>query len=361
MARISEESKQRVRDATDLVDLASTYTELRRSGEDRMVGRCPLHDDRTPSFTISRSKQLFHCFGCDAGGDALTLVQLKEGLDFPEALEFLARRAGIEVIRVGEVNSVDDHSRRRARELELLDRAAEFYVAHLQALRSVDAARAADYLAARGLSGEVCRQFRVGYAPNNPTALLRAAQASGFSTRELRDVGLLVSPGRGGQLQDRFRGRLTFPICDMQGRVLGFGARKLHGQGGPKYLNSPASTIFRKGDLLFGAHRARTAAAKAGVVIVVEGYTDVLAMHQGGLPNTVALMGTSINEHQIAVLKRLAPALKVMLDGDDAGHKAARRVVAVAQQAGLGIRVATLPAGCDPAALFAWPRNAARE
>lgn len=362
MARVSEESKQRVRDATDLVDLASTYTDLRRSGSDRMVGRCPLHDDRTPSFTITPSKQLFHCFGCAAGGDALSLVQLKEGLDFAGALEFLAHRAGIGLIRVGESNPVHAHTRRRARELEPLDRAAEFYAAHLQSPRSPEAAHAADYLAGRGLLEDVCRRFKVGYAPNDTTALLRAAQAAGFSACELRKVGLVTGPRRGGPLQDRFRGRLTFPVCDLRGRVLGFGARKLSGQRGPKYINSSTSAIFSKGHLLFGTHLARGAATQAGVVILVEGYVDALAMHQAGLRNTVALMGTAITEHQIALLSRLAPTLLLMLDGDPSGQQAASRAGSLAHSAGMTARIATLPSDTDPAALVQhYGASAARE
>ena len=352
MGRFTEDSKQRVRDATDLVELAGSYTELRRAGNDRMVGLCPLHDERTPSFTVSPSKQLFKCFGCDAGGDVLSLVQLKEGLDFPAALEFLARRAGIELQREDEDPGVAARRARRARELVPLDRAAAFYAAHLRRPRSPEAVQAAEYLASRGINEATREKFAIGFAPPEKAALLRSAQSAGFSTKELSDVGLVSRPRGGGPLQDRFRGRLMFPVCDMRGRVLGFGARKLGTARGPKYVNSPSGAIYCKSELLYGAHHARAIAAKTGIVIVVEGYIDALAMHQAGIVNTVALMGTSITEQQIARLKQLAPTVVLMLDGDDAGAAAILRAGVLARPLGLEVLVATLPADTDPADLL---------
>ncbi|MCA1701081.1 MAG: toprim domain-containing protein, partial [Actinobacteria bacterium] len=254
MGHFTDESKQRVRDATDLVELAGQYTD-----------------------------------------------------------------AGIELQREDEDPAVQARRARRARELVALDRAAAFYAAHLRSPRSAEAAQAVEYLASRGISDAIREQFAVGFAPREKAALLSAAQAAGFSAKELAEVGLVSRPRGGGPLQDRFRGRLMFPVCDMQGRVLGFGARKLGSGRGPKYVNSPASPIYRKSDLLYAAHHARAAAAKAGVVIVVEGYTDALAMHQAGILNTVALMGTAVTDKQVAALKRLAPTVVLMLDGDDAG------------------------------------------
>nr|MDQ3676729.1 DNA primase [Actinomycetota bacterium] len=351
MARFTEESKQRVRDATDLVELARRYTELRRAGNDRMSGRCPLHDERTPSFTITPSKQLFKCFGCDAGGDALTLIQRKEGLDFPAALEFLARRAGIELEREDENPEVAARRKHRARQLELLERAAAFHAAHLRFPRSPEAVRAAEYLASRGLREPILEQFALGFAPDAKNALLSAAQEAGFTVKEIAEAGLASAPRRGGAAQDRFRGRLMFPVSDMHGRIVGFGARKLPEARGPKYVNSPANSIYRKSELLYGAHHARAAAAKSGVVIVVEGYTDALAMHQAGIVNTVALMGTAVTEGQIATLKRLAPTVVLLLDGDDSGADAILRAGALARPSGLEVLVAALPAGSDPAAV----------
>ena len=351
LGRFTEDSKQRVRDATDLVELARAYTELRRAGNDRMVGRCPLHDERTPSFNITPSKQLFKCFGCDAGGDALSLVQLKEGLNFPAALEFLARRAGIELQREDDGPTVQAWRARRARQLVPLDRAAAFYAAHLRSPRSPQAAQAAEYLTSRGIDDATRDRFAVGFAPAEKTALVGASRAAGFSEKELKDVGLVRRSRTGSPWQDRFRGRLMFPVCDLQARVLGFGARKLNSQRGPKYVNSPAGAIFDKSELLYGAHLARAATAKAGLVVVVEGYIDALAMHQAGVSNAVAVMGTAVTERQIAMLKRLAPTAVLMLDGDDAGSQAIMRAGALAEHAGLEVLVAPLRAGADPATL----------
>ena len=351
VARFTEESKRQVLEATDLVELAGEYTELRRSGTDRWTGRCPLHDDRTPSFTVAPSKQLFKCFGCDVGGDVLTLVQRKEALDFPAALELLARRAGIELEREDDDPEAQARRRRRARQHELLERAAAFYAAHLRRPKSAQAERAAEYLASRGLREPILEQFGVGFAPHTKTALLPAAQKAGFTAKEISEAGLATASRRGGSPHDRFRGRIMFPVSDIRGRIVGFGARTLPEARGPKYVNSPASVIYRKSELLYGAHHARAAAAKAGVVIVVEGYTDAVAMHQAGILNTVALMGTAVSEQQIAALKRLARTVVLLLDGDDAGAEAILRAGAAAQHAGLEILVSTLAPDTDPAVL----------
>ena len=351
MARLPDDFVRHVRGATDIVALAGRYTALRRSGADRFVGRCPLHEDRTPSFTISTSKQLFKCFGCDAGGDAVTFVELVEGLDFRAAVERLASDAGIAVPRAEAPSVGSSREAGRAREPQPLDRAAAFYEAHLWSTCSTDAAAAVAYLAERRISEATCRRFMVGLAPRDGASLLRAATAAGFSAHELRDVGL-VARRRNGSPQDRFRGRLMLPICDLDGRVLGFGARRLDRSRGPKYVNSPASAIFAKRELLFGTHRARSPAASDGLLIVVEGYFDLLALHEVGISNAVALMGTAISEHQIALMKRLAPKIALMLDGDDAGHEAAARAGALAQEQKLETRVVALPRGTDPAALL---------
>ena len=279
-------------------------------------------------------------------------VQRKEGLDFPAALEFLARRAGIELQREDEDPDVAARRARRARELVPLDRAAAFYAAHLRTPRSPEAARAAEYLTSRGINEATREHFAVGFAPVGRDPLLRSATSAGFSTKELSEVGLVSRPRGGGPLQDRFRGRLMFPVCDMRGRVLGFGARKLGTARGPKYVNSPSGAIYCKSELLYGAHHARAIAAKTGVVVVVEGYIDALAMHRAGIVNTVGLMGTSIAEHQIARLKQLAPTVVLMLDGDDAGAAAILRAGILARPLGLAVLVATLPADTDPADLL---------
>ena len=351
MPRYTEESRQRVREATDMADLVGQYTELRRSGAGRMTGRCPFHEERTPSLSVDVDRQLFHCFGCNAGGDLFDFVARCEGLDFPAALALLARRAGVEIACEDDSPEAAARRRGRTRQLEALQRAAVFYARHLTRPASRQARDAVEYLRGRGLLERVCARFQIGYAPPGHETLRAASHRAGFTDEELQCAGLLRL-ARGGQTPiDRFSGRLMFPVGDQQGRVVGFGARKTGSGRGPKYVNSPASALYRKARLLYGSHHARAHATRAGAVIAVEGYTDVLALHQAGLCNTVGLMGTAVTEHHVAALRRLAPVAVVAFDGDDAGGDAVVRAGAVARDAGLELRVAVLPAGSDPAEL----------
>jgi DNA primase len=347
--RYTDESRERVRDAIDMVELVGARTELRRAGVNRYEGLCPFHEERTPSFGIDPGQKLFYCFGCGEGGDAFKFVQLTEGLDFRGALEHLAGRYGIELEAVEEDPAAAERRRARERLLELLERTAAFYVRFLW--DSAEAAPARRYLLERGLEEAVLREFRVGYAPSAFDTLLRAVRQAGFSNRELFDAGLAVRSKGQGMLYDRFRRRVMFPLCDARGRVLGFGARALGADQKPKYLNSSDNAVYHKGRHLFGADVARAHAAKAGSVVVAEGYTDVIAMHQAGLRNTVGLMGTALTEDQVGELARLAPTVQLALDADSAGQQAMLRAARVAAGRRLELRVVPLPAGSDPADL----------
>ena len=351
MTRYTDDSKERVRDAVEMVDLVGTRTELRRAGVNRYEGLCPFHDERTPSFGIDPAQKLFYCFGCGEGGDAFKFVQLTEGLDFKGALEYLADRYGVKLEPVEEDPATAERRRERERLLELLERTATFYVRYLW--DSGEAAPAREYLASRGLDEAVLREFRVGYAPSAYDTLLRSVRKAGFSNREVYDAGLAQRAKGEGMLYDRFRRRIMFPLCDMRGRVLGFGARALGADQKPKYLNSAEGIVYHKGRNLFGADIARAAATKAGSVIVAEGYTDVIAMHQAGLRNTVGLMGTALTEEQVGELSRLAPQIQLALDADGAGQEAMLRAARVAAGRRLELRVVPLPAGTDPADLVA--------
>ena len=351
MTRYTDDSKERVRDAVEMVDLVGTRTELRRAGVNRYEGLCPFHDERTPSFGIDPAQKLFYCFGCGEGGDAFKFVQLTEGLDFKGALEYLADRYGVKLEPVEEDPATAERRRERERLLELLERTATFYVRYLW--DSGEAAPAREYLASRGLDEAVLREFRVGYAPSAYDTLLRSVRKAGFSNREVYDAGLAQRAKGEGMLYDRFRRRIMFPLCDMRGRVLGFGARALGADQKPKYLNSAEGIVYHKGRNLFGADIARAAATKAGSVIVAEGYTDVIAMHQAGLRNTVGLMGTALTEEQVGELSRLAPRIQLALDADGAGQEAMLRAARVAAGRRLELRVVPLPAGTDPADLVA--------
>jgi DNA primase len=348
MARYSPESKERVRDAVDFVELVSARTELRRAGVNRYEGLCPFHDERTPSFGIDPHNKLYHCFGCQAGGDVFDFVRETEGVDFPAALELLADRYGVELQREAEDPREAAQRMRRERLLELLSRTSAYYERVLW--ESPEAARARDYLAGRGLGEELLREFRVGYAPSAWDRVLTASRRAGYGEQELLAAGLVQrSREQGRQPYDRFRERIMFPLCDLRGRVLGFGARAMRDNQGPKYLNTADSDIYHKGRHLYGGHLARAHAAKAGRTIVCEGYTDVIALHQAGLRNTVGLMGTAMTAEQVSELARLANGVLLALDADGAGQEAMLRAAQLGARARLDLRVVPLPAGTDPA------------
>jgi DNA primase len=357
MPRFTRSSVEAVRDAVDMVDLVSARTELRKAGARSYVGICPFHEERSPSFSVEPVEKLYHCFGCQAGGDAFKFVQEIEGVGFSEAVELLAQRYGVQV----EVEAEDprDAERRQARErlLELLERTAAFYVRYLWDSR--EARHARGYLLERGLQEATLREFRVGYAPSAWDKVLLASRKAGFGNREIYDAGL-ATRNDSGRIYDRFRGRITFPLCDSRGRVLGFGARAMGEARGAKYVNTPENDIFHKGRVLFGADLARASAARAGRVVAVEGYTDVLALHQAGLRNCVGIMGTALTEDQVGELSRLAQTVLLALDSDSAGHEAMLRAARVADGRKLELRVVALPQGKDPADLVGEPGGAAR-
>jgi DNA primase len=348
LAKVTQESIERVREAADIVEVVQGFTELRRQGT-RYTGLCPFHDERTPSFSVDPTEKLYYCFGCQAGGDVFKFVQEKEGLDFPQALERLADRSGVELA----YESADprDEERRRSRERlhELLGKTAAFYARYLW--ESSEAAPARQYLESRGLDRETLERFGVGYAPSAWDSVLKRALTAGFSERELEAAGL-AQKGRQGGVYDRFRARIVFPLRDARGRVLGFGARAMRDSQKPKYVNSPETAIYRKGRSLFGLDLARQHATREGQVIVVEGYTDVIALHQGGIQNVVASMGTALTEEQVAELARLAGVLLLAFDADRSGREAMLRVQAAAAGRGLVLKVVRLPDDKDPCDLL---------
>jgi DNA primase len=349
VGRYTDDSKERVRAAVDMVDLVGTRVELRRAGANRYEGLCPFNGERTPSFAINPAKKLFHCFGCGEGGDAFEFVQLTEGVDFKGALEFLADRYGVQLEVVEEDPAAAERRRARDRLLELLERMAAWYVRALWEAKEAGPARA--YLASRGLEEGLLREFRVGYAPSAWDRGLLASRRAGFSDRELVAAGL-ASRARGeGRTHDRFRRRIMFPLCDARGRVLGFGARAVGERQQPRYLTSSDNAIYHRGRHLFGADIARAYAARAGSVILAERYTDVIAMHQAGLRNTVGLTGTALTEEQVGELARLAPTVTLALDADSAGQEAMLRAARAAAERNLAVRVVPLPQGADGADL----------
>jgi DNA primase len=349
MGRFTPDTIDRVRDAVDMVELVGGKTDLRRVGS-RWQGLCPFHDERTPSFSVDPVKKLYHCFGCGEGGDAITFVRQTEALDFPDAVELLAERHNVRVERVEDDPRVEAKRRRRERLQSLLDRTARFYATYLW--ESAEAARARAYLAERGFSEEVLRGFRVGYSPSAWDRVTLGARRDGFGQEELLAAGLAQS-GRGGGVYDRFRGRIMFPLADPRGRVRGFGARAMGEARGPKYLNTSENELYHKGRQLFGIDLAKPHAAKTGRVVVVEGYTDVLALHQAGLRESVAIMGTALTQEQLALLSQSAPLVLLALDADRAGQGAMLRAARAASDRNLRLQVVELPEGRDPADLLA--------
>jgi DNA primase len=349
MARITPESIERVRAAADIVEIVQSHTDLRRQGG-RFVGLCPFHEERTPSFSVDPQEKLYHCFGCQAGGDVFTFLREKEGLEFTDAVELLADRYGVELVREREDPQAEARRRERARIGELLDRTAAFYASFLWG--SDEAAKAREYLLGRGLGEEVLRAFGVGYAPSAWDQVLTRGQRAGFRVSELRAAGL-VQRGRQGGEYDRFRSRITFPVRDRRGRTVGFGARAMRAEQGAKYINTAETELFRKSRILYGVDRAKAAIAKAARAVVVEGYTDVLALHQAGVEEAVGVMGTAITEDQVAALSGMVEEVVLALDADSSGQDAMLRAQRVAAGRRMRILVATMPAGEDPAQMVA--------
>jgi DNA primase len=350
VALYTNDSKDRVRDAVDFVELVSARTDLRRAGPARYEGLCPFHDERTPSFGIDPTQKVYHCFGCQASGDVFTFVQETEGVDFKGALELLAERYGVELQREQEDPREAEQRRRRERLLELLSRTTGYYERYLW--ESTEAKHAREYLSGRGLGEEILREFHVGYAPSAWDRVLTASRSGGFSVEELYATGLAQRSKENGQPYDRFRSRIMFPLTDIRGRVLGFGARAMGEEQRPKYLNTSDNDVYHKGLHLYGADLARAAAARAGRVILCEGYTDTIALHQAGMRNTVGLMGTALTGEQVGELARMAQSVLLALDADSAGQEAMLRASSLAAKRKLELRVVSLPAGSDPADLL---------
>jgi len=344
MSRIKDSSVEEVKAASDIVSVISARTQLRKSGA-RFLGRCPFHEERTPSFSVNATEKFYYCFGCGAKGDLITFVRETEQLDFAAAVEWLADRFTVQIEYEETSPQQDARRRRRERLIDLLDAAASFYERYLWESQAGSLAR--DYLAGRGLGEEVCRKYRLGLALGG-TTLTRKALGRGFTREELAAAGLTNRRGN-----DYFSRRLLFPLADARGRVLGFQARKLH-EDDPlraKYVNSPEGELFRKGDLLYGLDHARTAIAKQERAVVVEGNTDVLALKQAGMDPVVAPMGTALTERQVKELSRLTTRVWLCFDGDAAGEAATLRGMELASAQGLDVRVVALPAGFDPADL----------
>jgi len=353
---IPDDVIREVRERTDLASLVGQFVRLRKQGAS-FKGLCPFHPEKTPSFYVHPARGFYHCFGCGASGDAFAFLMRLEGRPFPEVARDLAERAGVEIPDLAPAERAEaDRARARERRLtELMDTAAGFYLRQLREHPHAEGAR--ELLRTRGVSPEVAETFRLGYAPYGWDLLGRYLEVGGWSPAEAEAVGLLVPRKSGRGHYDRFRHRLVFPVADVHGRIVAFSGRSLPpppGEEDPsreapaKYVNSPESPLYRKGDVLFGLHEARVAVRREGWAVLCEGNFDLLALHQAGLPNAVAPLGTALTEAQARLLRRFAEVVVLLFDGDRAGRAAVRSAYPVLARVGLAAKVASLPPGEDP-------------
>jgi DNA primase len=334
--------REEIRDRIDLVELVSQYVSLERAGKN-FKGLCPFHTEKTPSFHVSPALNRFHCFGCGASGDAFGFLMRIEGLSFREAMRRLAERAGIE-LRAESLPQEAPDERDRLRKLVY---AANFF--YRQCLKRTPAAQ--QYLSARSLTPETVEAFELGYAPDGWDHLLKFLQRHNFSLQDAEVAGLLKVREDGSGYYDRFRNRITFPIHDTSGRVVAFGARTM-GNDEPKYLNSPETPLFEKRNTFYGWHRARGEILKQRAAIIVEGYLDLIMLHQYGFTHSLATLGTAFTDDHAARLKRIAERVYLMFDSDSAGVRAALRAGEALLQAGIPTLVVRLPQGEDPDSLL---------
>ncbi len=331
---------QQIRDRVDIVEVIGGFVPLRRAGRN-FKGNCPFHEERSPSFMVSSDKQIFHCFGCAAGGNVFSFLMKIEKKDFREAVETLAERAGVEIPK-DKTRSVDTEKRQEAF-FKANAFAADFY--HKILLEDKRGARARAYLEKRGLRRETIALFKLGFAPQDWDSLYEALKAQSRDTI-LEKTGLFVTKREGG-LIDRFRGRVIFPIPDAKGRSVAFGARVLD-DSQPKYLNSPETEIYIKGQHLYGLYEARTAIRTADAVIIVEGYMDAIACFEAGVHNVVASLGTALTPDQVRLLKRQTKNVFILYDADKAGELATLRGLELCLEEGLEVKIVRLPEGHDP-------------
>lgn len=339
---ISEDVINQIRDRTDIVEVVGQHVSLTRTGQN-LKGLCPFHQEKSPSFTVSPSRQIFHCFGCGVGGNVFTFLTRITGASFPETVRELGRKVGIEV---EEATSQAGPQAVQAVRIEQLNKvAADWFRQNLSDDQL--GAEAREYLSTRGMLPSTIEQFGIGVAPNEWDGLIKSLGKQGFMQNDLASAGLIIARENGSGFYDRFRARVMFTITDLRKRVVGFGGRVL-GEGTPKYLNSPDTPLFRKGQTLFALDVAREAVTRTKTVIVVEGYFDAIALHQAGLIHTVATLGTALTLEHIQVLRRFASNVILLFDPDAAGVRAALRSLDLFVNSGLGVKVVSLPVGEDP-------------
>lgn len=348
--------KERVRMAFDIVDVIGSHLELRPQGR-AFVARCPWHNDKRPSLQVNPQRQTWKCWVCNIGGDIFSYVMQRDGVDFGEALRTLAEKAGIEYQVGGRPKPQPGSPNDKAALLAAVKFATQVYFDFLQSDKSAESDAVREYLRERGINEESRKRFLIGYSPNQWSWLLDQARKAGHREEVLRAAGLAVQRPSGSGYYDLFRGRLMFPIHDMQDRAISMGGRIIPGadpdKAGAKYINGPETLLFSKARQLYGLNLARTAIQKSGQVLVMEGYTDVIAARQAGIEPVVAVLGTALGEHHIEILRRFVDRVVLVLDGDEAGRKRADQVLELFVGANVDLRIITLPGNADPAEFIA--------
>ena len=340
MPYYSDELIEEVRSANDIVNVISDYVRLQKKGSTHF-GLCPFHNEKTPSFSVSQNKQIYHCFGCGAGGNVITFLMQYENYTFPEALQALAQRAGITLPRQEMSSRAKQEADKRARILEVNKTAAKYFYAQL---RMEQGQGGMQYLKRRGLESETLKNFGLGYSNKYSDDLYKYLRQQGYEDELLKDSGLVtIDEKRGGR--DKFWNRVMFPIMDVNSRVIGFGGRVM-GDGEPKYLNSPETMIFDKSRNLYGLNIARK--SRKHFILLCEGYMDVIALHQAGFDNAVASLGTSFTEGHANLLKRYTKEVYCTFDSDGAGIKAALRAIPMLKEAGITARIVRMKPYKDP-------------
>ncbi|RNF41029.1 DNA primase [Planococcus salinus] len=345
--RVPEEVIEKVRSSTDIVDLVGEYVQLTKRGRN-WFGLCPFHGESTPSFSVTADKQIFHCFGCGAGGNVITFLMDIENISFQDALARLGSRAGIEV----EINSNPEDSSPAASKsdqqlISMHEFAAEMY--HHILMNTEEGQSALDYLESRGFTHEMIEKNRIGWSLPEWNYMATALQRKGFSEEELVTSGLAIEREQSNGFFDRFRGRIMFPIMNENGKVIAFSGRVLEqSKQEAKYMNSPESPIFQKSQVLYNVHQARNAIRKNRKIVLFEGFMDVIAAGKAGVHNALATMGTSLTAHHIRKMKRFAQEVVICFDGDDAGWEAAKRAAIALNEENFKVEVAVLPGKMDP-------------
>jgi DNA primase len=337
---IQEDVIDRIRSSTDIVEVLSDYIPLKKAGQN-YKGLCPFHPEKTPSFIVSPSKQLYHCFGCGVGGDVVNFLVRYENLSFPEAIRVLAKKAGIKI----EVRPTDKKIKTERESLLKINKEAEDYFHRILLGPSGKTARG--YLLKRGIKEKTIKDFKLGFSLPTWEGLINAMQEKGYSSDLLNKAGLIIPRESGKGYYDRFRGRIIFPIYNIEGDVIGFGGRVLDDTL-PKYLNSPETPVYYKGENLFAIERAKEYVRKEGFLILVEGYMDAIALHQSGIQNTGATLGTALTKGHLKAIKRFTNKVIVVFDADPAGRRAASLGLDIFLEGGMEVKVSSLPQGDDP-------------